>query len=281
MYIPDDGFVFINADLSQAEARVVFVLAEMWDDLKNLENPNFDLHWQVAKWIWPHELPDVEMCKKTLSKEDMRRFIGKTGRHAGNLGIKKRTFMMNVNTDAKKYGYDLKISEWKAGEILKTFHKHCPNVEQVFHKTVEDALNASRVLEGPILYGPDGRKMSRGRRRMFFDRWSNDLLKEAYSDIPQSTVSNQTKHAGMRIKARLPWVQFILEGHDALLAQVPDNPESIQSYCAVAKEELERPIIFSGGTFDRKGYELIIPADFTIGRKNYKELEKFNWKVAA
>lgn len=278
MYVPDDGYVFINADLSQAEARVVFVLAEDWKSLEALANPMFDLHWQVAKWIWPYELPSVEDCKKLLSKEDMRRFIGKTGRHAGNLGIKKATFMQNVNTDAKKYGYDLVISEWKAGEILKTFHKNCPNIEGVFHATVEQALNKTRILEGPILYGPDGRKMSRGRRRMFFDRWSNDLLKEAYSDIPQSTVSNQTKHAGMRIKSRLPWVQFILEGHDALLVQVPDNTEQIAEYCSVAREELERPIIFQGGTFDRHSFELIIPADFTMGRINYKDLEKFNWK---
>jgi len=279
MYIPDDKHVFINADLSQAEARVVFVLAEDWDALKNLADPMFDLHWQVAKWIWPYELPSVEDCKRTLSKEDMRRFIGKTGRHAGNLGIKKHTFMMNVNTDAKKYGYDLKISEWKAGEILKVFHKNCPKVEQVFHKTVEETLNASRVLVGPILFGPDGKQMLHGRRRMFFDRWSNDLLKEAYSDIPQSTVSNQTKHAGMRIKSRLPWVRFILEGHDALLAQIPDNDDQIAEYCAVAREELEKPITFSGGSFDRKAYELIIPADFTIGRKNYKDLEKLKFKL--
>ena len=275
MYVPDDGYVFINSDLSQAEARVVFVLAEDWDSLDKLKDPNFDLHWQVAKWIWPFDLPSVEDCKKTLSKEDMRRFIGKTGRHAGNLGIKKHTFMMNVNTDAKKYGYDLKISEWKAGEILKVFHKNCPKIEGVFHKTVEEQLNATRVLVGPILFGPDGRKMRSGRYRMFFDRWSNDLLKEAYSDIPQSTVSNQTKHAGMRIKSRLPWVRFILEGHDALLALIPDNTEQISEYCNVAKEEFEKPITFSGGSFDRKGYELVIPADFTIGRKNYKDLEKF------
>lgn len=280
MYIPDEGYVFINSDLSQAEARVVFVLAEDWNSLEALKNPNFDLHWQVAKWIWPYDLPSIEECKKTLSKEDMRRFIGKTGRHAGNLGIKKHTFMMNVNTDAKKYGYDLKISEWKAGEILKVFHKNCPNVEQVFHKTIEEQLNASRILEGPLLYGPDDRLMQRGRRRMFFDRWGNDLLKEAYSDIPQATVSNQTKHAGMRIKNRLPWVSFILEGHDALLAQIPDNDSQIAEYCAVAREELEKPIIFTGGTFDRQGFELIIPADFTIGRKNYKDLEKFKLEAA-
>jgi DNA polymerase len=277
MYIPDEGYVFINADLSQAEARVVFVLAEDWESLALLDDPRFDLHWQVATWVFK-ELPNVFECKAKLDKEDMRRFIGKTGRHAGNLGIQKHTFMMNVNTDAKKYGFDLKISEWRAGKILEEFHKNCPKVRGVFHATIEEKLNKDRILDGPLLYDPYGNVMSRGTRRMFFDRWSNDLLKEAYSYLPQSVVSNQTKHAGMRVQRRLKWVKYVLEGHDALLALIPNNENQIAEYIGTAREELERPIDFSFGTFQRD-YKLIIPADFTIGRENYKDLEKFK-KVA-
>lgn len=274
MYIPDDGCVFINADLSQAEARVVFVLAEDWETLSLLDDPDYDMHWQTAIWIFNELESDVRVVKKKYDKEDMRRFIGKTTRHAGHLGIQKHTFMMNVNTDAKKYGFDLKISEWKAGEILKAFHRNAPKIKSVFHETIEATLNLTRVLSGPINIGPNNLPMPHCRERMFFDRWSNDLLKEAYSDIPQSTVSNQTKYAGMRAKIRIPDLQIILEGHDALLVQVKNTDEEISNTIRVLREELEKPIDFTQGTFKRD-YQLVIPADFQIGRVNYKDLEKY------
>lgn len=270
MFIPDDGMVFLNADLSQAEARVVFVLAEEWELLAKLDDPRFDIHWDTAKLCFI-ELPDVETCKKELGKEDPRRFIGKTLRHAGHLNMQKHTFMMNLNTDAKKYGFDLKISEWKAGKYLEAFHASCPNVRQVFHKGIENCLVTTRILRGPTLISPFDRPAPCGRYRMFFDRMSNELIKEALAEIPQHTVSNQTKFAGMRLKKLFPDVQFILEGHDALLAQVPKN--DAVAYAREMKREMEKPIDFNSCSLARD-YKLIIPADFQIGEKNYKDLEK-------
>lgn len=271
MFIPDDGYVFLNADLSQAEARVVFVLAEDYEILQQLDNPKFDIHWWTAKLFF-HELPSVEECKFSLSKEDSRRFIGKTSRHSGHLGAGKHRYMETVNTDAKKYGINLRISEWRAGKYLDAFHEANPNIQKVFHKNIEEVLAKTRVLEGPSLIAPDSMSSIRGRWRMFFDRWSNEFIKQALAEIPQATVSNQTKFAGMRIKARLPDTQFILEGHDALLAQVPIN--EIEARARIWKEELERPIDFNCCSLPRN-YQLVIPAEFQIGEKNYKDMEKF------
>ena len=275
MFIPDPGMVFVNADLSQAEARVVFVLANEWDVLTRLDDPKYDMHWQTALWIF-NELPrTAEECKSQLSKEDSRRHIGKTTRHAGHLGATKKMLMQTINTDAKKAGLDLYVSEWRAGVFLDGFHQKAPNIRGVFHKGVENALNDTRILEGPTLIGPDGKKLPRGRYRMFFDRWSPELLKEAYAEIPQHTVSNQTKFAGMRIMRRLPDLQFILEGHDALLVQVPKN--DVEAVARIMKEEMETPIDFSSCSLKRD-FQLVIPAEFQIGERDYKHLEKL--KVA-
>jgi DNA polymerase-1 len=270
MFIPDDGYVFLNADLSQAEARVVFVLAQEWETLASLDDPKFDMHWKTAK-IFFKELPDVYECKRTLSKEDPRRFIGKTIRHAGHLGAGKHQVMESVNTDAKKYGIDLAISEWKAGQYLESFHAANPNIRNVFHKGVDELVANTRTLVGPRLINPSGNLMRVGRRRQFFERYNAELLKSALADIPQHTISNQTKFAGMRIKQRIPDIRFVLEGHDALLALVP-KAETVQ-YARVFREEMEKPIDFSQCSLPRD-YILVVPADFSIGEKNYKDLEK-------
>jgi DNA polymerase-1 len=271
MFVPDQGMVFINADLSQAEARVVFVLAEEWSTLEQVDNPKFDMHWQTALWVFA-ELPRTpEECKRTLSKEDGRRHVGKTTRHAGHLGATKKMLMQTINTDSKKLGLDLYVSEWRAGKFLDLFHEKVPNVRKIFHGGVEEALKSTRVLNGPTLIGPDGNKLPRGRYRMFFDRWSNELLKEAYAEIPQHTVSNQTKFAGIRIKKRIPNLQFVLEGHDALLVQCPIK--DVDYVARIMKEEMETPIDFSSCTLKRE-FQLVIPADFQIGKKNYKDMER-------
>ena len=76
MFVPDEGKVFLNVDLSQAEARVVFVLAEEFEILKKLDDPTFDIHWWTAAQFIP-TLPSVEECKRRFTKDDPRRFLGK------------------------------------------------------------------------------------------------------------------------------------------------------------------------------------------------------------
>jgi len=270
MFVPDEGYVFLNADLSQAEARVVFVLAEEWATLASLDDPTFDMHWKTAK-IFFKELPDVYACKQTLSKEDPRRFIGKTIRHAGHLGAGKHQVMESVNTDAKKYGIDLAISEWKAGQYLDAFHAANPNIRSVFHSGIDELIANTRTLVGPRLVNPAGEVMRVGRRRQFFERYNSELLKSALADIPQHTISNQTKFAGIRISNRIHGIRFVLEGHDALLALVPKA--EVEAHARIFREELEQPIDFSDCSLPRD-YRLVIPADFSIGEKNYKDLVK-------
>ena len=156
--------------------------------------------------------------------------------------------------------------------ILKALQKANPNIHEVFHKGVEECLKKDSKLICPLLIKPNGEKQKRGRERTFYDRWSNELIKEACAEIPQHTVSNQTKFAGIRIKRRIPDVEIILEGHDALLFQV--LKEEVENLARVAKEEFERPIDFRSCSFPRD-FELVIPADFEVGEDSYKHMEKY------
>lgn len=269
MYVAPPGFKYLNADLSQAEPRIVAVLSEDWDLLTIFDEGKIDIHRMTAGWFFGLS----EKQAQAMDKEDPMRFIGKTGRNGGNYGMKKGRLCEGINTDAKKYGIDVKVSEYAANKILEAFHKHSPKIRGVFHKQIEEALSRNRLLVNPY-----------GRRRIFFERFGEELFKEGYAHIPQSTVRDHMRGAGFRILRRTGgslrpmkqgWLPFIMEKHDAFTWLCPED--RLEEAGKIIKEEFEVPIDFTKGTLKRD-YKLVIPGDLQIG-ENYKELRKL--KLAA
>ena len=162
----------------------------------------------------------------------------------------------------------LSISEWKAGQILDKFHSFCPTIRKVFHDEIKSALNNNdRALVTPF-----------GRYRKFFERWGDDLFREAFAHIPQATVPDHLRRAGlqcsrtisMTTKLRLSFIgkktPFAIEAHDAFLGLVPN--EYVPRYIQILNEEMNRPIDFKNCTLSR--VLLVIPAEAKVGL-NYKE----------
>jgi DNA polymerase-1 len=272
MFIPDDGYIFLEADLSQAEARVVALLSNDNDTLKLFEMS--DIHKLTAAVIFfnapiSNIKPDPEKLKLVQPlvdkvEKNTHRFVGKTSRHAYNYDMQKRRLMLTVNTDARKYHIPIDpISEWFAGKILKKLDELMPNVKGVFHEEVRRILAESRTLVNPF-----------GRSRFFMGRWEPELFRTAYSNIPQSTVSDRNKMAMLNTRRRIPdprVMQIMMESHDAFMVQCPED--KAQYVGSVMKEEMERAIDFTFCSIPRG--ELVIPCELQIGRKNYKELEPF------
>lgn len=244
-FIADDGYVIVETDMSQAEARIVALLGE---DAKQLEMfaKKIDVHKVTAAMIFG---VDIQIVNKGM------RFIGKTCRHAGNYDMRKHRFMELVNTEAKRQHIDVNLSEWKAGKYLETFHGFSPSIRGVFHLEVQRALeNNNRILVNPF-----------GRYRQFFDRWGEGLFKEAYAHIPQSTVPDHLRLAGLRAKDRFRTAgidaRFVVEAHDALVSLV--RIRDVDKYVKIIHEEIEVPIDFSHCTI-RRG-SLVIPAETKLG----------------
>ena len=86
MFIADKGKVFIEADLSQAEARVVAYLSEE-DRLIDLFDKGVDIHKHVASWIFNKPVEQVTTGDKESEREIAKHLI-----HASNYGIGPRTF---------------------------------------------------------------------------------------------------------------------------------------------------------------------------------------------
>lgn len=253
MFLADEGYVLVETDMSQAEARIVALFANDYK-LLQLFKDKADIHKITASMIFGVPVNDITA---------ELRFIGKTTRHAGNYDMGKHRLMELVNTEAKRQHIDVRLSEYKANIILTKFHAFSPNIRGVFHKAIQDALEENnRTLVNPF-----------GRQRQFFDRWSRELFKEAYAQLPQSTVPDHLRLAGMRAQARFKAegidARFVVEAHDALIGLV--KAEHKEAYVKIMHEEIEVPIDFSRCTIKRG--ELIIPAESKWGY-NYKEFNK-------
>lgn len=246
-----DEYCLLEIDQRQAEARVVALLA---DDEPLLELfDKIDIHKFTAMNVLGVPYNEVT---------DPVRFIGKECRHAGNLNVKKRRFMTMVNTDAKKFHINIAISEWKAGQILDAFHAVSPKVRGVFHAEVEKSIKDTGVLISP-----------NGRRRQFLGRREGNFWEEAYAQIPQSTVSDQTKLAALAFRIEFPNVPILVEAHDALVV-MPKLSEAAK-VANILKREFERPINFDRCSLPRR--ELKIPAEVKIAYDNYRNFQKFDF----
>lgn len=247
-YIADEGYSIIEPDLSQAEDRVVCVLAKDWQALSEYNRKEYTYN--------QHKIKDDRHTKTAMlvsglgfdAITDYERQTGKMTRHAGNLGIGKHQLMINLG----KHG--IFISEYSAGKKLERFHENNPKIRQVFHAEIIQALEECNC----ILYNPFG------RRRIFLNKWGEELWKEAYAQIPQSTVSDQVKFAMLRIKKRIPEIRFFLESHDSFAALLKDD--LIEKAKKIIKEELERPIDFNFCTLKRD-YKLVIPCEIKVGKR--------------
>jgi len=163
--------------------------------------------------------------------------------------------MMSVNADAKKFGIPVQLSEKEADHILKTFHARTPKIRGVFQREVKAEVASSRTLFNPF-----------GRMRQFFGDIKDE---ELFAQLPQSTVSDHLRAAGLRIKSRLPSIRICLEAHDAFLFKVKED--EVEQVAKLVKEEMERAINFSSCSLPRG--ELVIPAEAKVG-KRYSELKK-------
>lgn len=255
--------VFLQADSSQAEARVIFLLANDEEALTLIDTHDF--HALTASWFFGGVEDDYS--KKKLGYESPIRFCGKTLRHAGHLGAGKRRAAISVNTDARKFKIPIQITEQIAERALKIFHSKQPRIQQVFQHDVIECLKKTRTLIAPIPYGFNSKI---GGARTFYERWGDELNRQAFSYIPQRAVSDNTKGAAIRIRRRIKGIRIVMESHDALLFNLREK--DVDEFGQIIKEEMERPIRFHTCSLPRRS--LIIPCELELG-SNYQEFKKF------
>lgn len=242
IFIPTPGYVFVEGDQSQAEARVVCVLADDLDTLKLFDTS--DIHKVTASWIYGKPVD-------AITPEE--RQIGKKARHAGNYNISSRELAHQLQRDPK----ECKL-------ILDKFHQASPKVRVIFHAEIRKAIDKQRCLISP-----------HGRRREFFGRVSEDMYKEGYSTIPQATVADHTKFTmlvKMYERYKPPLAYPVAESHDSLLFEV--RKEIYKEFIDSFEEAIKTPINFSKCTLSRD-FDLVIPGEIELGEISWGELVRY------
>lgn len=262
-FIPDPGFIFLEPDLSQAESRVIAILSGDENQVK-LFKYSIDIHRLTAAWIFGIEVNGVrefyeekdesriQELKNSINKRlkamvtAEERQLGKTFRHASEGGMNKSRASQLTN-----------LSEWRTGQLLELFHKNSPRIREYFREIERTLEKNDRILINPF-----------GRRRQFFNR-GEEMLKEAYRQLPQSTVSDHLKFSMLRIAKRQPEIEFLEESHDSFLCQVINSNEVLNAVKVVIREELETPIDFAKCSLSRG--LLTIPCEIKTGL-NWEEM---------
>lgn len=235
MFVADEGFTLINADLSQAEARVVAYISGDQRLIEVFERGG-DIHRKNAANIYGCKEEEVTNEQRNLAKRVV---------HASNYGMGPRTFAQTAG-----------IPEAEATKLLNRYFATYPRI-RLWHMQIKSQLDKTRVLTTPL-----------GRRRIFFNRWSDSLLKEGLAFVPQSTVADIVNASLVdlyeRWKGNGVGKELLLQVHDSILAQAKE--ECVEEAIKEIKEAMTRPIEIGGRT-------MVIPVDVKVG-KNWSDMTK-------
>ena len=245
MFVPSNGYCFVECDLSQAEARVDAVLSKDYSILDVFDGP-IGIHRLTGSWIY--DCDPMEIKKNILIDGIDRYHEAKIGRHATERNMRADRLMMMINKPIHK-----------CEEILRKIHAKQPNLRDVFHHDVREILRTERKLIAP-----------NGRKRDFFGKYDENMVNEGISTLPQAIVSDQLKFSLPALKQEGPLFRPLVEAHDGFLAEVHNEDKEL--YAQTFKRIVEREIDFRTCSLSRD-YKLKIPMEAEWSNTNWQEMK--------
>lgn len=237
-----DGHVLIEADLSQAEARVTSAYA-CDDETLAVFDSGADIHKWTAGRIFGVD-PDA------VTKQ--QRHLGKMARHALNYGMGWKLFLERINKDADLTG--IAISAAEAKRIVEEYHSSSPKL-LAWWKAVWEEAQRRGYLVNPY-----------GRRRDFLSPYVRPT--DVYAYLPQSTIADHLNEG--LVEAYAADLPIALQIHDAVLLEVPSA--SAASAAQLLHDCLSFPVQIGG-------YSLTIPVDVSVGER-WSEMEAVEMEKA-
>ena len=213
-FVPKEGCVFIGADYSQIELRL---LAHMSEDetLINAFKDNQDIHALTASQVFGVLPEDVTVLQRSNAK-------------AVNFGIV-------YGMGAFGLSEDLKISVKEAEDYIAGYFNKYPGVKVYMDKTIENAKKDGYVA---TMYNrrramPELRS-SNFNVRSFGERVAMNMpLQGSAADIIKIAMVNVSR----RLQKENMQAQLILQIHDELLLEVPTT--EIDKASEILKQEME------------------------------------------
>lgn len=276
--VADPGHILIEFDKVQAEWIVVAYLANDANMIDVVEKKQ-DAHVKTATLMFgaPEELIKAEAkVLKNVSGEhdilaarkahcpDILKYNPIASMSCRQIG-KKCNHGLNYDLGYKGFAMAADIGEKESKHIVELYHRAYPGIRNTFHDRIRTQLSKNRTITNCF-----------GRKRIFMDRWGDDLFKAAYAQIPQSSVGDMVNIAIPAIYNDNVYymrkVDFLGQVHDSILIQYPiANIADLYYTIKSCIEYLDIPMIYSGRTFT-------IPTDVKIGLSwgNMTELHDIN-----
>lgn len=249
IFVPDPGMKFANVDFEQADSRNIGALC--WNVFRD---PSYldacesgDLHTTVAKmsrpdlpWTGDGKLDRLRAEEPYYRHHGLRHMCKMLGHGTNYMGS---PFEMSRQT---------KIDRKTIETFQEVYFKAFPSIPKL-HEWIQAELIAKGCLITPF-----------GRRRWFMGRRDDkDTLKQAVAHMGQSMTADEMNNAMLQLW-RKNIVQILLQGHDSLLMQYPEEKEN--EIIPQVKEAMQVPLELEG---DRK---FIVPVEVQVG---------WNWSKAS
>lgn len=163
-----------------------------------------DLH--VVVW----EADDAELKQQLANGTDVYREAGKVV-GLTEYGLCKRFIhLTNYGGSARTCGSACGLTTHNADKAQRAWFGAHPGIKQ-WHDRTRAQLEHNRTITNAF-----------GYHRMYFDRISASMLREALAWVPQSTVACVTNRAWVNIEDKFgEWLEVLLQVHDSLLFQYP------------------------------------------------------------
>ena len=215
VFVPKSGYVFVDADYSQIELRILAALSGDPVLIAAYEHA-VDIHTLTASQVF-----HVDIDKVT---PEMRR-----NAKAVNFGIV-------YGISAFGLGEDLSISRKEANEYIEQYFKSYPKVKEYLDKQVSDARQSGsvRTLFGRVRPIPE-LKSSNFMQRSFGERIAmNSPIQGTAADVMKIAM-NHTAAALKGMKSKI-----VLQVHDELLIETA--PEELEEVKAIVKRCMEEAV---------------------------------------
>ncbi|MCP2604619.1 DNA polymerase I, partial [Candidatus Aminicenantes bacterium AH-873-B07] len=214
-FIPEEGYLFLSADYSQIELRILAHLSEDLGLIKTFLNDE-DVHHRTAQEVFG---------------EESSLFPGEQRRRA-----KIINFSIIYGTSAFSLSKELNTTPQEAQKYINKYFEKYPKVKEYLDKTVKEAIKKGYVktLFGRIRPIPElkskNKNVQEAGRRMALNTpiqgTAADLMKKAMIDVWKE------------IKKRKLKTRMILQVHDELVFEA--KPEEKKELEALIKEKMEK-----------------------------------------
>jgi DNA polymerase-1 len=216
--VPDPGRTFFDIDLSSSDLRIV-----VWES--NCA--------RMKEWFHEGKDPYTEITRtyykdSGITKLDPRRQLFKSFCHGTNYGGR-----------AKNLAQRLGLGIAEAERVQAWYFSQFPEIRG-WQERIIDAINRTSRVRNAF-----------GFQRTFFDRVDDNVYREAFAWIGQSTTAICINLGYLNVDARLPDVDVLLQVHDSLAGQFPTSrPEladQIREECSIRIPYGDDPLIIPVG----------------------------------